>query len=105
MRPVYLFLLIILITEGIWSSLFYTRKKEVDKKFTFVDENLRKPFVATAIILSTVIPVSGLFVLLDIPVDSAQQLAILVTTAMASLVYIILSFTRSPTLLGNFLGF
>jgi len=99
MRLLYPFIITFTIIEGIWSSLFYTRRDEVVKNFSFVNEKFAAPFIALFIIITGIV-ISSLFLLMGYEVN--DFITLVVTT---SIVYIVTSFLGSPTLLGNFLGF
>ena len=94
------FIITFIILEGVWSSLFYTKRKEVTKKLSLVGgEKFQNVWVAYFIILSGLI-LSTSFLVLGYELSNYVPLAFSIFV-----VYFLLSFSPSPTILGNILGF
>lgn len=91
-----------IVLEGVWSSLFYTKRKEVTKKLSLVGgEKFQNVWVAYFIILSGLI-FSASFLVLDRDCDFNSYVILASSIFVA---YFLLSFFPSPTILGNILGF
>lgn len=94
------FIITFIILEGVWSSLFYTKRKEVTKKLSLVGgEKFQNVWVAYFIILSGLILATS-FLVLGYELRNYVPLAFSIFV-----VYFALSFSPSPTILGNILGF
>lgn len=98
MVPLLPIAIIFAIVEGIWTSVFFTRKDEAVKKLTLVNERFTAPSIVVFITL-TIIAIALNFLALGYVVND-----VIAFIAIPAFVYLLVSFTGSPTILGNFLG-